>query len=101
MGCTSECFQDFGKFLDLKMRRNNLEKTGDSSDAHSRRTRGGIPSEPYALVTSSFERTQWTLRVENIGKGMGLEGGGFGGGGALESSKVELFRKRLLKAKHF
>ena len=100
MGCTSECFQDFGKFLDLKMRRNNLEKTGDSSDAHSRRTRGGIPSEPYALVTSSFERTQWTLRVENIGKGIGLEDGGFGGGGALESSKVELFRKRLLKAKH-
>ena len=72
MGCTSECFQDFGKFLDLKMSRNNLEKTGDSSDAHSRRTRGGIPSEPYALVTSSFDRMQWTLRVENIGKGIGL-----------------------------
>ena len=32
---------------------------------------------------------------------MDLEGGGFGGEGALESSKVELFRKRLLKAKHF
>ena len=38
---------------------------------------------------------------ENIGKGMGLEGGGFGGEGALESSKVELLRKILLKAKHF
>ena len=47
---------------------------------------------------SSFDRTQRTLRVENIGKGIGLEDGGFGGGGALESSKVELFRKRLLKA---
>ena len=81
--------------------RNNLEMTGDNSDAHSRRTRGGIPSEPYALVTSSFERTRWTLRDENIGGGIGLVGGGLGGDGALESSKVELFRKRLLKAKHF
>ena len=101
MGCITELFQDFGRFFVLRMKRINVEKTGDSSDAHSRRTRGGIPSEPYALVTSSFERTQWTLRVENIGKGIGLEDGGFGGGGALESSKVELFRKRLLKAKHF
>ena len=84
----------------MKLRRNSLEKTGDNSDAHSRRTRDGIPSEPYALVTTSFERTHWTQRVENIGKGIGLEDGGFGGGGALESSKVELFRKRLLKAKH-
>ena len=91
MGCTIECFQDFGKFIVLIIRRNNLEMTGDSSDAHSRRTRGGIPSEPYALVTSRFDRTQWTLRVEIIGGGIGLEGGGFGGGGALESSKVELF----------
>ena len=66
----------FGKFLVLRMRRNNLEKTSNSSDAHSRRTLGGIPSEPYALDTSSFDRVQWTLRVENIGKGMGLEGGG-------------------------
>ena len=31
---------------------------------------------------------------------MGLEGGGLWGEGALESSKVELFQKRLLKAKH-
>ena len=75
----------------LIIRRNNLEMTGDSSDAHSRRTRGGIPSEPYALLTSSFDKTRWTLRVEVIGGGIALEGGGLGGGGALESSKVELF----------
>ena len=70
--------------------RKSLEKTGDSSNAHSRRTRGVIPSEPYALVTSSFDRTRWTLLVENIGGGIKVEGGGLGGGGALESSKVEL-----------
>ena len=54
-----------------------------------------------AIRFGQFDRTQRTLRIKNIGKGMGLEGGGFGGEGALESSKVELLRKRLLKAKHF
>ena len=47
---------------------------GDSSDAHSHRTRGGVSSEPYALVTSRFDRAQWTLRVEIIGGGRALEG---------------------------
>ena len=72
---------------------------GDSSDAHSFRTRGGIPSEPYALPTSKEERTLWTLREEMIGGGMGEEGVGWGfiggGGGASESSKVEL-RENIL-----
>ena len=31
---------------------------------------------------------------------MKLEDRGFGGGGALESSKVEILHKRVLKAKH-
>ena len=73
----------------MKMRWNNLAKTGDSKDAHSRRTPAGFPSEPYALVKSSFYRTQRTQRVENIGKFMGLDGGGFRGGGLLESFRVE------------
>ena len=101
MGWISECFQDEGKVFVLKTRRKSLEITGDSSDAHSRRTRGGIPSEPYALVMSSFDRARRTRRIEKMGKGIKLVGGGFGGGGALESSKVELFWKRVLKAKHF
>ena len=95
IGYASEFFKDLGKFFVLKMRRKNQEKIGDSLDVHSPRSQWGIPSEPYALFTSSFDKTQRTLRVEIIGKGFGLEGGG------LESSKVELFRKRLQKAKHF
>ena len=59
------------------------------------------PSHTLKSRLTSTERMQWTLRIENIGKGMGLEGGRLRGGGALEPSKVELFRKMLLKAKHF
>ena len=88
MGCNREYFQKLGKLFVSKMRQNNFEKISSSSDVHSYRTRGGIPTEPYVLVTSSFDRMKQTLRVENIGKGMGLEGGEFGCGRALESSEV-------------
>ena len=59
MSCASECFYDFGKFTVLKMRWNNQEMTGDCLDAHSHRTRGGILSELYASISSSFDRMRW------------------------------------------
>ena len=90
MGCTSECFQDEGKDWVLRQRRNSLASTGANSDAHSLRTLAGMPSGPLALLTSSFERTRWTLREEIIGLGIGLERTREGGGIAAESSKVEL-----------
>ena len=90
-----------GNILLLMISLKSLANTGDSSDAHSLRTRGGIPSEPYAFVTSRFSKARWTRWVEIIGGGMGEEGGGLGGKGALESSKVEFLLNMFEKAVAF
>ena len=57
-GCTIDCFQDVGKHFLFIINRNSLLRIGDSSEAHSLRTRGGTPSEPYALLMLSFDRAR-------------------------------------------
>ena len=57
-----------------------------------------IPSESYALLTSSFD---WTRCTEETDKCLELVGVGFEGRGPLESSEVKLIRKGVLNAKHF
>ena len=80
-----------GKHLAFIINRNNLRKFGDSSQAQSLRTWGGTPSEPYALLTSSFGRALRTCRIEIMEGGIEVERVKFGGGGAFMSSKAELF----------
>ena len=92
-------FRTFGIWNFLDRIRVHLEITANILDAYSRRMRGGIQSEPYALVTlCSFNNTQWIRRVEKMGEAIRSVSGWFGGGGAggrvLESSKAELFWKR-------
>ena len=68
-----------------------------------------IPSEPevgpYAFVTPSFSKAQWTSWVEIMGGGTEEEGGGLGGKGALELFKVEfilnMFDKVVAVARGF
>ena len=61
-----------------------------------------IPSEPevgpYAFVTPSFSKAQWTSWVEIMGGGTEEEGGGLGGKGALELFKVEFILNMFDKA---
>ena len=88
------------KSLGIKQNSNRRTSTGASSEAHSFKTRGGMPSCPYALLVPSERGVLFGCMKRDCREWDGI-GMGSGGVGMLESSNVEMEEKREIKKSCF
>ena len=61
IGCINACFQEVGKVLVLKQKKNKRASIGASSEAHAFKIRGGMPFSHYTLLASTERSTFLTV----------------------------------------